>query len=237
MKVLPSVDLMSGKVVRLVKGDPSRSKVYSTDPVETAGRWKKEGASMLHIVDLDAALEQGSNLPIVEAIITAVDIDVEVGGGVRTVQGASRLLDSGVEKVVLGTAALRDKRIVSELISKYGGTRVMVALDYLGDRVMVRGWKEASKTLTEALSEMTDIGARRFLLTDVGRDGTLQGPDLQTLTEVSKSLRGEVVASGGVRGLEDLVALQKTGVAGVVIGTALYEGLFTLRDAVRIVAN
>ncbi len=235
MEVLPSIDLMKGNVVRLVKGDPGRSKVYSSDPVATAGMWQEQGALRLHIVDLDAALEQGSNLSIIEAIVRSVDAEVEVGGGVRSLSQASHLLDLGVERVMLGTIALKDRRIVSSLIEAYGRDRVMVALDYLGGKVMVRGWKQASKPLMEAFGELVAEGVRRFLFTDVGRDGTLEGPDVETLVSIA-GIRGiDVIASGGIRSLGDLVALKRVGVTGVVVGTALYEGLFTLGEALKTV--
>lgn len=237
MEILPSVDLMGGKVVRLVQGDPDRAKVYSADPVATARRWEQEGASGLHVVDLDAALERGSNLSLVEAILKAVSVDVEVGGGVRSLPRASRLLKAGADRVILGTAAFSDPTLPSALVKQFGGERVMAALDYREGTVVVRGWRETSKDLVQALNLLRRKGVRKFLLTDVNRDGTLGGPDVETLRRIARTRGVEVVASGGIRGLTDLAALKQTGVTGVVVGTALYEGLFSLQEAFRAVGE
>lgn len=228
------MDLLKGKVVRLVRGDPGQMKVYSVDPVATALRWEEEGASALHIIDLDATLERGSNLNLVEEIAAIVHISVQVGGGIRDASYASRLLDKGVNRILLGTLAFRDAEAVSGLLKKYGDDRVMVALDYRRGKVMTRGWRQEEAPLHKALLRFQGLGVKYFLLTDIQRDGTLEGPDLETLAHACRTPRIQVVASGGVRDLTDLAELKRIGVAGVVIGKALYEGMVSLKEAARV---
>jgi len=232
LEIIPSIDLLKGKVVRLIKGDPNFSKIYSDDPVATSIKWMNLGAKTLHVVDLDAALSSGSNLAIVKKIVNAVKIPIQLGGGLRSVEKIREVLGLGVDRAVVGTMAFLNSNSISELVLKYGSERIVVALDYRLNHVMVSGWRcEVDMTVGEALKYFKDLGVKRFLLTCIERDGTLKGPDLETLYSAS-SLEGvEIFASGGVSSLRDLHMLKEVGVEGVIVGRALYEGCFTLEEA------
>ncbi|MFQ6076650.1 MAG: 1-(5-phosphoribosyl)-5-[(5-phosphoribosylamino)methylideneamino]imidazole-4-carboxamide isomerase [Candidatus Bathyarchaeia archaeon] len=236
MKIIPAIDLMGGMVVRLVRGDPKTMRVYQHfgEPVQVAKRWEGEGAPALHVVDLDAALGRGDNRTIVEKILRGVDIPLQVGGGIRSLEAAEELLGIGVDWVVLGTLAFEKGDELRRMIQKFGNERLIVALDYDGDRVRAMGWKaETATTLDEALKRFTDIGVETLILTSISRDGTLSGPDYDTLAWVVSNSRARILASGGVSSLEDLERLKELGVDGVVVGRALYEARFSLREAIK----
>jgi phosphoribosylformimino-5-aminoimidazole carboxamide ribotide isomerase len=229
---------MGGKVVRLLKGDPRTVKVYDGlgDPLAIAKKWEKEGADALHIVDLDAALSVGNNLITISKIAQKVKVPVHVGGGIRNKEDAEKLLDMGVDKVVLGTLAFKKPEAVTHLVEKFGD-RIAVALDYKENgRVMFDGWtKTAELTVEDALKTFLRLGVRTFLLTSTIRDGTLEGVDVDVLNHACAYREAQIIAAGGVGNLRDLVRLKSVGVYGVVIGKALYEGIFTLQDALKIV--
>jgi phosphoribosylformimino-5-aminoimidazole carboxamide ribotide isomerase len=235
LDVIPAVDLMSGKVVRLVRGDPKQVTSYERlgDPVSVAKRWETEGAPFIHVVDLDATLELGSNLNVVESILKAVKVPLQVGGGIRTLKLARRLFDIGVNRCVLGSVAFSKPSLIKVLLDEFGENRVVVALDNLEGIVLVRGWKAPTKTaLSEAVTKFSEIGVKLFLVTSVARDGTLSGPDLESLSQLCR--KGvNVIAAGGIGRLNDLVALKGVGAVAVVVGKALYEGKFSLGEALR----
>jgi phosphoribosylformimino-5-aminoimidazole carboxamide ribotide isomerase len=237
--IIPAVDLMDGKVVRLVRGDPKLTTSYERlgDPVSVAKKWEAEGACFVHVVDLDAALELGSNLNMVESIAKAVRVQLQVGGGIRTVEDARRFLLTGVKRVVLGSAAFSSPSVVEALLGEFGEERVVVALDNLEGSVMVRGWKASAKvSVSEAVARFSKMGVKLFLVTSVDRDGTLSGPDLDVLSQLCR--KGvSVIAAGGIGSLDDLVALKTLGVGAVVVGKALYEGRFSLNEALRTVKD
>ena len=238
MQVIPAIDLMNGKVVRLSRGDPETVKAYDCmgTPVEMALKWKAEGARRLHIIDLDAAFGRGNNLDVITEIAKAAGLPIQVGGGIRTAEAAEKLLASGISYVILGALAFSDPTSIARIQKKFGREAVIVALDNKNGKVMVEGWKtDTSFTLTEALKKFANLKVKTFLITSIAKDGMLQGPDLETLSQASKHPGIEVVAAGGISGLNDLVALKRIGVAGVVIGKALYEGRFTLKEAVQTV--
>lgn len=236
MKIIPAVDLMNGKVVRLLKGDPKTAKAYDYlgDPVSIAKKWEKEGADALHIVDLDAAFSSGNNLAIVQKIVDAVNLPVQVGGGIRSIERAETLLAMGADYVVLGTVAFNKFEVLEKLGKKFGD-RVIVALDHANGMVMVEGWK-ASVGLgaREALEKFLALKVKTFLLTSIVKDGTLKGVDSEVLSQACAYKNARIIAAGGVGGLEDLAILKKIGVYGVVIGKALYEGSFTLKEALKV---
>lgn len=238
VKIFPAIDLMDGKVVRLCKGDPKTVKTYNRlgEPVNIAKKWEKEGADALHIVDLDAAFNKGNNLATISKIAMAVKIPLHVGGGIRNEETADKLLSMGVEKVILGTLAFKKPRAVKNLMRKFGD-RIVVALDCWEDgRVMIEGWKrEAELNVEDAMSKFLKLQVKTFLLTSINRDGTLKGVNIDVVKRACGYKEARIIAAGGVGCLNDLVLLKRVGVYGVVIGKALYEGVFALKDALEIV--
>jgi phosphoribosylformimino-5-aminoimidazole carboxamide ribotide isomerase len=232
MKVIAAVDIMGGNVVRLVRGDPANKTVYSSNPVEMAKKWEAAGADMLHIVDLDAAFDSGSNAELVANIAAAVKVRVEVAGGIRTLEKAEEML-AKASRVVLGTMAYSEPEAVRKLAKKHPG-RVVVSIDQVGGKVMVKGWKESTGTMVaDAISQFSSMGVDEFLLTSIERDGTLQGPDLRTLAEAAKYAR--IIASGGIAGVEDIVKVRSAGCSSVILGKAMYDGKVSI-DRVKALA-
>jgi phosphoribosylformimino-5-aminoimidazole carboxamide ribotide isomerase len=229
---------MGGKVVRLRKGDPKTVKVYDNmgDPLTIAKKWEKEGADALHIIDLDAALSIGNNLTTIFKIAQIVRIPLHVGGGIRSEEDAEKLLDIGVDKIIIGTLAFRRPEAIAHLMEKFGD-RVIIALDYKDDgRVVFSGWKKTvGLTVENALRTFLRLGVKTFLLTSKSKNGTLIGVDLDVLNLACTYREAQIIAAGGVGSLKDLVRLKSVGVYGVVIGKALYEGIFTLKDALKTV--
>jgi phosphoribosylformimino-5-aminoimidazole carboxamide ribotide isomerase len=235
LQLIPAIDLMNGQIVRLTHGDPETAKVYSQfgGPVETAKKWQADGATKLHIIDLDAALGVGSNLPVIADIAENTDLPIQVGGGIRSINTVKKVLGLGVSQVILGALAFSDPKAITTIQQQFGAESVIVALDNRDGRVMVEGWKIATAlSMKEALEKFLALGVKVFLITSITKDGTLSGPDLDTLREAQYS-GVEVIAAGGIGGLNDLVALKRVGVEGAVIGKALYEGRFTLKEALK----
>jgi len=224
----PAIDLRGGRVVRLHQGDFDQETVYDDDPVAVARSFEAAGAPWIHVVDLDAARRTGSNRDVVVAVATAVSVPVQTGGGVRD----ASLLDDGVTRIVLGSAAIEDPELVGRLAADYP-ERVAVGLDHWGGEVRVRGWEEGSgRRLLDVASQLSLPGVAAFVVTDISRDATLVGPDLEGLGELQRATAVPVIASGGVGSLEDLLALRDLGVAGVIVGKAIYEGRFGVNEAV-----
>ncbi|NEU58387.1 1-(5-phosphoribosyl)-5-[(5-phosphoribosylamino)methylideneamino]imidazole-4-carboxamide isomerase [Halorussus sp. MSC15.2] len=232
-EVVPAVDMQDGEVVQLVQGERGTEKSYG-DPVEAARRWVEQGAETLHLVDLDGAFEgERANAAAVEAVLDAVDedIDVQLGGGIRTVADATDLLERGVDRVILGTAAVENPEIVEEISAEYPGS-VTVSLDAKDGEVVVSGWTEGTGLdPAEAAARYEELGAGAILFTDVDVEGQLAGVQTDRVREVVEAVEIPVVASGGVATLSDVRALRDAGAAAVVVGTALYEGEFTLEEA------
>ena len=229
---------MNGKIVRLTHGDPKTAKVYDQfgGPVETANKWRAEGAGKIHIIDLDAALGSGDNLSVIAEIVENMDLPIQVGGGIRKVEAAEKLLKLGVNQVILGALAFSDPEAVSQIQQEFGAESVIVALDNKDGKIMVEGWKTATGLgVKEALEKFVALDVNTFLVTSITRDGTLSGPDLDTLKEACQYAGAAIIAAGGIGGLDDLVALKRVGVAGAVIGKALYEGKFTLKEALKMI--
>lgn len=230
MRVIAAVDIMGRSVVRLVKGDPANKVVYSSDPVETAKKWEAAGADMLHVVDLDAAFQTGSsNAEIVKRIAAeAVKIPVEVAGGIRTTEAAEDML-SKASRAVLGTMAYSEQEAVNKLVKKYPG-RIIISIDQKGGNVMVKGWKEpANIKVGDAIAQFGAMGIDEFLLTSIERDGTLEGPDVQTLAEAAKSAR--IIASGGIASIGDVIRVRSAGCTSVILGKAMYDGKVSIERA------
>jgi phosphoribosylformimino-5-aminoimidazole carboxamide ribotide isomerase len=221
MRIIAAVDIMGGSVVRLVKGDPANKTIYSSDPVETARKLEAAGADMLHVVDLDAAFGSGNNTELATSIAAAVKIPVEFAGGIRTLEKADEMLTKA-SRVVLGTIAYTDPEAVRKLVRKNPG-RVVVSIDQVGGKVMVKGWKESAGTIVaDAISRFSTMGVDEFLLTSIERDGTLLGPDVRTLAEAAESAR--IIASGGISDLVDIVKVRSAGCTSVILGKAMYDG-------------
>ncbi|QCC46368.1 1-(5-phosphoribosyl)-5-[(5-phosphoribosylamino)methylideneamino]imidazole-4-carboxamide isomerase [Halobellus limi] len=233
-EVVPAVDMQDGEVVQLVQGERGTEKRYG-DPVAAAERWVDAGAETLHLVDLDGAFEgERGNADAVEAVVEAVDVPVQLGGGIRTADDATDLLDRGVERVILGTAAVENPDLVAEISEGYPG-RVMVSLDARDGEVVVSGWTEGTGLdPAEAASRYEELGAGSILFTDVDVEGKQEGVQTEVTRRVVEAVDVPVVASGGVASLDDVRALRDAGAAAVVVGTALYEGAFTLAAAMRV---
>ena len=233
MDLLPAIDLRGGRVVRLHRGDYARETVYGDDPVAVALAYQAAGAGWIHIVDLDAARAQGDNRSLVGAVAGAVVLPVQSGGGVRTTADADALVAAGVARVVVGTAAFRVPGFIDELCTRHPG-RVAVDIGVAPDgRVVVQGWQETVDELFEhALVRFSTSGVAAFVVTSLLQDGTLEGPDLGILQVALAATDVPIVASGGVGRLEDLRALSLLGVAGVIVGRALFEGRFSVEEAV-----
>jgi len=229
---------MNGKIVRLTHGDPKTAKVYSQfgGPVETAKKWQAEGATKLHIIDLDAALGMGNNLSVIAEISESTRFPLQVGGGIRSIEAVEKLLGLGVSQVILGALAFSDPQAVAQIQQSVGTKFVIVALDNKDGKIMIEGWKTvATLGMKEALDKFVTLGVETFLVTSITKDGTLSGPDLDTLREACQYPDVEVIAAGGIGGLNDLMALKRLGIKGAVIGKALYEGRFTLKEAIKTV--
>jgi phosphoribosylformimino-5-aminoimidazole carboxamide ribotide isomerase len=240
--LLPAIDLRAGQAVRLLQGDFEAETVYSSDPVEVAKAYEAGGAKWIHVVDLDAARTgEPVNLPLVAAIASAVGCALEVGGGVRSPEAAARLLDAGADRVVVGTAAVEEPGLVVELCRRHPG-RVAAGLDAWGRRLAVRGWTHTTESdVVEAARQLEATGITALVVTEIGRDGTMAGADLDQLTAVLEATAVDVIASGGVGSLEDLravAAMRSAGrsLAGVIVGRALLEGRFTVEQAVEALA-
>ena len=232
MIVIPAIDLRGGRAVRLVQGDPQAETTYSADPVEVAVRFQEEGARRLHVVDLDAALGEGDNRERVEAICRAVQVPVQVGGGIRSNDDIAALLAAGAKRVILGTAAAADPGFVRRAVEEHAEA-IVVAIDVRGGHVMVRGWQEEGPAVDDALPALDEAGAPRYLVTSIARDGTLKGPDTKLYEHLLKLTETPLIASGGVRDADDVWALRDLGCEAAVTGKALYEKTLKLAQVIR----
>jgi phosphoribosylformimino-5-aminoimidazole carboxamide ribotide isomerase len=232
MIVIPAIDIMDGAVVRLVQGNESRRSDYADTPLGAAARWVEECAEMIHVIDLDAALGRGDNKRILVEIAKKSQAPIQIGGGIRSIEEASELLDSGVYRVLIGSLAFQHPEDVQTLVKRYGGDRVAVSIDHRRGEVRVAGWTKGTGTgITEALSDMKRLGVECILITDIERDGSLNGPDTKQIEAASRDFR--VIAAGGVASIGDLRRLRDAGAYAAVVGKALYEGRFTLREALE----
>jgi phosphoribosylformimino-5-aminoimidazole carboxamide ribotide isomerase len=231
----PAIDIREGRAVRLIQGDYERETAYEDDPVVAARRWADDGARWLHVVDLDGARAgEPVNLEHVRRIVAAVNVPVQLGGGLRDSKKVEAAISSGAERVVLGTAAVRDPELAAAIAAAHGD-RVVASVDARSGNVAAEGWTESSDLATaEVVAALSARGIRRFVYTPVEVDGLMEGPDLDSLREVAKTTDGEVIYSGGVGSLDDLRALaglRIDNLGGVIVGRALYEGRFTVAEA------
>jgi phosphoribosylformimino-5-aminoimidazole carboxamide ribotide isomerase len=230
--VIPAIDIRHGRAVRLLRGDPTDETVYAPDPTELATRFQDEGARRLHVVDLDAALGDGDNRAVIEAICRNTQVPVQVGGGIRDLDRIGEVTGMGAKRVILGTRAALDPAFVMRAVEEYA-EKIVVAVDVRGGRVMVKGWKEEGPPLEDALKALDDAGTPRYLVTSIARDGTLEGPDLRLYQQVLKLTDTPVIASGGVRDADDVWALRDCGCEAVVTGKALYEKTLKISQVTR----
>lgn len=237
MDVIPAIDLLEGQCVRLYQGDYARSQVFNDNPADVAKQWVEQGASLLHVVDLDGAkIGQPANLKAIAAIVASVSVPVQVGGGLRDRTSVTQLLGIGVQRVILGTVAVEEPQLVRSLCAEFPG-QIVVGIDARNGRVATRGWLETSEVLAIDLAQqMADMGAAAIIYTDIHRDGTLQGPNLDALRELASNISIPAIASGGVSSITDLLsllALEPLGVSGVIVGRALYTGDISLKEALQ----
>ena len=233
MIIFPAIDLRGGKCVRLIQGDFAKETVYSDDPRATALKWQSMGAKFLHVVDLDGA-RAGSpqNLDAIKKILDAVKIPIEVGGGIRTLDDMERLLALGVRRVILGSVAVENVALVAQAIQRFGD-RVVVGIDAKNGLVAVHGWeKSSSVTAIELAKQIVAAGVNTIIYTDIAKDGMLSGVNAASFTELAEASGAQIVASGGVRSIEDIRALKSAGVAGVIVGKAIYTGALDLAAAI-----
>jgi len=229
LDILPAIDVKEGVAIRLVQGELDKQSKYG-DPIEIATQFVASGASWIHLVDLDAAFGLGNNFEVLASVIKSVDIKIELSGGIRDDESLNRALSTGCTRINLGTAALEQPEWTESVIKKHGD-KIAVGLDVRGRQLSARGWTKSGGDLFEAITRLDKVGCARYVLTDITRDGTLTGPNLELLKEVTSFTKTPIVASGGISSLSDVKALTQLtndGVEGVIIGKALYAGAFTL---------
>ena len=231
MKIIPAIDLMEGKVVRLYKGNPNKKTIYSDNPLDIAKKWEASGADMLHLVDLDATLGMGSNFEILRNVAKSVDIPIQIAGGLRD----EKIIENALEfaqRVVIGTLAFKDKTTLGKLLSIHGNKKLVISVDHNDGMIVVNGWQQTTKTLLlDAVNEFVEIGFSEYLSTNISRDGTLQGPDLKSLQEINKINTVNLIVSGGISSIEDIINVKETNPFGVILGKALYENQITIEEA------
>ena len=232
--ILPAIDIKDGKCVRLYQGDFAQVTTYSADPVQVAKNWQSAGASWLHVVDLDgAAAGHPVNIEQIARIRAATSLRVELGGGMRSLAQIERMLDLGIDRVILGTVAITGRALLKEALTRWG-ERIAVGLDARDGQVAISGWREMSPVrVTSLAAELCAGGVRRYIYTDIARDGALQGPNLDALQEMQRAIPCSLIASGGIRSLADLLALAALGIEGAIVGKALYTGDVDLTEAIR----
>lgn len=234
MIIYPAIDIKNGKCVRLVQGRFDDVTVYSENPVETALEWEKIGARYLHVIDLDGAKSgQLRNMDIAAEMAGRIGIPIQMGGGIRTIEAIELALDKGIKRVILGTSAVNDPELVKKTVKKFQNS-IAIAIDARDKMVAVCGWARTSDfTAVEFAKRMEALGAKTIIYTDISRDGTLAGPNVLAMEEMVNAVSVEVIASGGVKSLQDIRDLKETGVSGIIIGKALYTGDIRLDEAIK----
>ena len=236
MKIFPAIDIKDKKCVRLIKGDFDNKTEYQISPVDQAGKYKAHGFKNLHIVDLDGALTgETVNLDIIKEIVSKFDLKIEVGGGIRTIDSIQKYTDVGVEKVILGSAAIKDKNFLKEACQKFPD-KIALGLDAKGGYLAISGWKENSNQLTlDFLKEVNDYGASRLIYTDINRDGTKQSPNFEETAKVADNSNCPVIISGGVSSIDDIkkAKILNKNIEGIIVGKAIYDGDIKLEELVR----
>ncbi len=238
LEILPAIDIKDGRAVRLVQGELSATSTYGL-PVEVASEFVEHGSQWIHLVDLDAAFGSGSNFELIKEVIASVDIKVELSGGLRDDLSLERALSAGCHRVNLGTAAIENPDWTAKVIAKYG-EKIAVGLDVRGHTLATRGWTQSGGDLFEMIAKLDAAGCSRYIVTDVSKDGTLAGPNLELLREVCSATKTPIIASGGIAVLQDLIelrAMTSIGIEGAIVGKALYSGAFTLAEALEVASK
>ena len=236
MKIIPAIDIMEGKVVRLYKGDPDKKTIYSDNPLEIAKKWESAGADMIHLVDLDATLGRGSNFEILRNITKSVKIPVQVAGGLRNEKIIEEALEFA-QRVVIGTLAFNDEAALGRLLVTYGKEKLVISVDHNDGIIVVNGWQQTTKlSLLVAMRQFTTMGFSEYLSTSIVRDGTLQGPDLEPLKRINllafnDDVTVNMIVSGGISNIEDIMKVKELNPFGVILGKALYENQVTIEEA------
>ena len=234
MKVIPAIDLMGGQVVRLFKGDPTQKTIYSDDPISVAKKWEAEGADMLHIVDLDATLSLGDNREIIKKIVSTVSIPVEVAGGLRS---ESLILEMAqiADRIVIGTLAFKEPELLQKIFSTLGKEKIVISVDHKDGYIVTHGWQTTTDlSLIDSMRKFLAVGFSEFLLTNVNKDGTLQGPDLEFLESACQLNGANVISSGGISSISDIVPVKEKHAWGVILGKALYDGKISISESVAL---
>ena len=234
MKIIPAIDLMDGHVVRLYKGDPKQKTVYSDDPIQIAKRWEEDGADMLHLVDLDATLGLGSNISVIKKILNEISIPVEVAGGLRDESIISEIANIS-SRIVIGTLAFKNKELLKKILFSLGPEKIVISVDHKDGEIVTHGWqKNIGIKLIDAINEFLKMGFTEFLLTNVSRDGTLEGPDLKFLEQSCNLHKSNIIASGGISNIQDVIDVKEKKPYGVILGKALYENKISIMEAKKI---
>lgn len=235
MQLYPAIDMKDGKCVRLTQGAFDKVTIYSDTPADMARMWVSAGATFLHLVDLDGALAGRSvNEEAIRAIVRAVEVPVQIGGGIRSRQAVKAMLDLGVRRVIIGTKAAREPEFIRELVEEFGPEAIVVGVDARDGMVAVEGWGElSSRTASQLCAQMKDYGVGHVVYTDISRDGMLSGPNVEATRRLTEETGMDIIASGGVSCMEDLQNLYDQGIQGAIIGKALYEKRLELSEAVR----
>lgn len=233
MRIYPAIDIKDGKCVRLFKGRFDEVTVYGDSPAEMARKWEQLGGGFIHVVDLDGALKgHGVNADKIKEICQSVSVPVQTGGGIRSMADIEAKLACGINRVIIGTKAVSDSEFVKEAVAKYGD-KIVIGIDAKDGMVAVEGWEKTSDfTAVEFAKKMADLGVRTIVYTDIATDGTLAGPNVSAMREMAQAVDADIIASGGVGCLEDILALKDTGVEGVIVGKALYTGRVDLKEAI-----
>ncbi len=236
MRIYPAIDIKDGNCVRLLQGRFSDLTVYGDNPTEMAKKWESLGGEYIHVVDLDGALKgQGINAKVIKSICKHVNVPVQTGGGIRTMEDIENKLACGISRVIIGTKAVRDADFVKRAVDKYGD-KIVIGIDAKNSMVAIEGWEEVSEfKAVDFAKKMENIGVKTIVYTDIATDGTLQGPNLDAMAEMAKETNLDVIASGGVGSLEHIKTLVPTGVEGVIVGRALYTGNVDLAEAIKTV--
>ena len=241
MLIIPAIDLIEGRCVRLIKGQLSSEEVYSKEPVAVAKLWELKGAERLHIVDLDGAFEgKPRNLEVVKRVARSVKVPIQFGGGIRSLKAIEEVLKGGVEYIILGTAVISKPDFVKKVVRRFG-KKIMVSIDASNLKVAIRGWeKKTRKTAPILAKEMERLGVENIIFTDIKRDGTLKGPNVSQIKKMLQGVANPLIVSGGISSLEDIKTLrplEKKGLSGVIIGKALYTGRIDLEEAITFAGN
>jgi len=234
MLVIPAVDIRNGKCVQLVQGKPGTEQVIIENPEKVAKKWEDAGADLIHVIDLDGALESKDNLKTIKKILNEISVPIQMGGGIRSIEYAQKLLNLDIERLIIGTMGIKNPNTIEELANDFGSDRIMISLDSKDSKVVIKGWTEKiAKSPIELSREFEKIGAGSILFTNVDVEGLLKGFDVVPAIELVESVNIPIVYAGGVTTLDDIIKLRKTGVKGVVIGSALYKNTINLKEALK----